>query len=71
MVFEIFTLFHFLLKSKMAVQIKILPFCIGHSCTTMCVKNLPEIAVSLTIVRDIHTFPFSAKIQDGRQNGQN
>ena len=98
-------------------KIEIFPLCTGDSCTTLQVKNLLEIALSLTVFeiltlfyfpqkskmaaksgenryfsplhrtllcypsgqkfawnrsisygfRDIHTFPFSAKIQDGCQ----
>ena len=39
---------------------EIFPFCIGHYCTT---RNR---SISYSF-RDIHTFSFSAKIQDGRQ----
>ena len=38
----------------------------GHSCTTLWVKNLFEIPLSCTVF-EIHTFSFSAKIQDGHQ----
>ena len=57
-VFEIFTLFLFLQKSKMATKIQagcqkwrklnFFPLYIGHSCTTLGVKNSLEIALSLT-----------------------
>ena len=112
--------FHFPQKSKMAAKSGEnwnFPLCTGDSCTTLQVKNLLEIALSLTVFeiltlfyfpqkskmaaksgenryfsplhrtllcypsgqkfawnrsisygfRDIHTFPFSAKIQDGCQ----
>ena len=47
-------------------KIEIFPLCIGHSCTTLWVENSLKIALSHTVF-DIHTFSFSAKIQDGRQ----
>ena len=41
-----------------------------HSCTTLWVKTLLQISVSYGF-RDIHTFSLSAKIQNGRQSGEN
>ena len=71
MVFEIFTLFHFPLKSKMAAkggEIEIFPFCIGHSyTTTLWVKKFAQNRCISYGFRNIHTFSFSAKIQDGCQ----
>ena len=49
-VFEIFTLFRFLQKSKMAAKsgkMENFPPCIGHSCTTLGVKNSLKIALYL------------------------
>ena len=50
-------------------KIQILPLCTRHSCTTLRVKNSLEIALSLTVfeILVIHTFSFTAKIQDGHQ----
>ena len=46
---------------------EIFPLCIGHSCTTLRVKKIaPNHSISYSF-RDIHTFSFSTKIQDGRQ----
>ena len=47
-------------------KIEIFPFCTGNSYTTLWVKNSLEITISYGF-RDIHTFSFSAEIQDGRQ----
>ena len=69
-VFEILTLFHFPLKSKMATKvtkIEILPLLTGYSCTTMRVKNSLEIALSLTVSEIFSMFYFPAEIQDGHQ----
>ena len=51
-VFEIFTLFHFPLKSKMAAKSgenSNFPLSIGYCCTTLWVKNSLEIALSLMV----------------------
>ena len=69
-VFEIFTLFHFPLKSKMAAKSgknsnfspshrTLLYYPVGQ-------KFARNHSISYTF-RDIHTFSFSAKIQDDRQ----
>ena len=50
-----------------SVEIEIFPFCIGQSCTTLGRKIAQNFSLSHGF-RDIHTFSFSAKIQDGRQN---
>ena len=66
----IFSVFHFLLKSKMAAKSgenwNFSPF-IGYSCTTLWIKNSLEVDLSLYHFRDIHNFSFSAKSQDDRQ----
>ena len=70
MVFEIFTIFHFPLKSKMASKSgKNWNFSLdtGYSCTTLWVKNSLEIPLSLTVSEIFSMFYFTAKIQDGRQ----
>ena len=51
-------------------KIEIFPFSIGHSCTTLWVKNSLEIALPLTVFEIFTLFLFSAKIQDGRQKWQ-
>ena len=48
-------------------KIEIFPLCIGHSCTTLWVKNSLEIGLSLTVYEKFTFFSFSAKIQDGCQ----
>ena len=68
-VFKIFTIFHFLLKSKMAAKCgenwnfsplhRILSYPVGQ-------KFTQNRSISYSF-QDIHTFSFSAKIQDGRQ----
>ena len=69
-VFETFTFFHFPLKSKMATKVAtieifspshriLLYYPVGQK-----LARNPSISDSF---RDIHTFSFSAKIQDGRQ----
>ena len=63
-VFEVFTLFHFLLKSKMAAEvakIEIFPLCIGYFCTTLWVKNSLKIALSCTVFEVFTLFHFSLK----------
>ena len=47
-------------------KIEIFPLCMGHSSNTLRVENSLEIALSHGF-RDIHTFSFSAKFQDGHQ----
>ena len=50
--FEIFSMFHFPLKSKMAAKSGknwIFPLHIGYSCTSLWIKNSLEIALSLTV----------------------
>ena len=42
-------------RQKVA-KIEIFPLCIGYSCTALWVKNLLEIALSLTVFRDICDF---------------
>ena len=49
------------------VKIEIFPFSIGHSSTTLQVKKFAQNRSISYGFRDIHTFSFSAKIQDGRQ----
>ena len=49
---EIFSMFYFPLKSKMAAKsgkIRIFPLCIGYSYTTMLVKKSFKIALSLAV----------------------
>ena len=66
------------------VKIEIFNLGMGHSCTTLWVKNSIQIALSLTVFkiftlfhfpsysfRDTHTFSFSTKIKDGPQIGKN
>ena len=48
-------------------KIEISRLCTRDSCSTLRFKNSLEIALSLTVFRDIDTFSFSAKIQDGRR----
>ena len=68
-VFEIFTLFHFLQKSKMAAKRgENGKFSVLHQ--TLLYYHVGQKFArnrSLTVFRDIHTFSFSAKIQGGRQ----
>ena len=65
---KIFSMIYFPLKSKMAAKSsKLFPLCIGHSCTTLQVKKFTSNHSILYGFRDIHTFSFSAKIQDGHQ----
>ena len=119
MVFEIFTLFHFPLKSKMAAKssvnwnffpwhrtllyypagqkfaqnrsisckrfsrysllhfppkvskIEIFPLGTGYSCTTLWVKNLFEIALSLTVFEIFTLFHFPQKSKMAAKSGEN
>ena len=52
------------------VKIEAFLFYIGHSHTTLRIKNSFQIALSYGFW-DIHTFSFSAKIQDGYKSGEN
>ena len=60
---QIFTLFYFLLKSKMAT-IEIFPFCIRYPCTALWTKNSLKIALSLTVseIFSIFYFPLKSKM---------
>ena len=63
---------HFFIFSKnprwppKVAKIEIFALCMVHPCNTLRVENSLEITISYGF-RDIHTFSFSAKIQDGRQ----
>ena len=59
---EIFTIFYFLLKSKMAAKI---------SFSTPWVKNSIEIALSLTVSEIFTIFYFSLKFKMAAINGKN
>ena len=72
--FKIFTLFHFPVKSKMAAKSgenwNFSP-CIGHSCTTLQVKNSLEIARSLTFFEIVTLFHFPLKFKMAAKSGEN
>ena len=48
-------------------KIEIFPVCIGYSCTTPVDQKFAQNRSISYGFRDIHTFLFSAKIQDGCQ----
>ena len=52
-------------------QIEIFPFCIGHCCTTLWVKNLLEIALSLTVFKIFTLFHFPQKSKMAAKSGEN
>ena len=71
--FEIFTLFHYPLTSKMVTKSdKKCNFStwIGNSCSTLWVKDLLEIALSPTVFEIFTLFHLSTKIQDSHQKWQ-
>ena len=49
---------------------EIFPLYIGYSCTTLRVKKFTQNRSISYGFQDIHTFSFSAKIQDGHQKWQ-
>ena len=66
-VLKIFTLFHFHFQNPRwppkEVKIEIFPLATGYSCTTMWVKYLLEIALSLTVFEIfVIFFTFSIKV---------
>ena len=48
-------------------ELKFSPLCIGYSCITLWVKKFTRNCSISYGFRDIHTFSFSVKIQDGLQ----
>ena len=73
-VFEIFTLFHFPQKSKMAAKvakIEIFPLCKGYSCTTLWVKNSLKITLSLMVFEIFMIFHFPLKSKMAAKSGDN
>ena len=74
-VFEILTLFHIPQNPrwppKVAI-IEIFPLCAGDSCTTtLWVKNLLEIALSLTVFKILTLFYFLQKSKMATKSGEN
>ena len=73
-VFEIFTLFHFPQKSKMAAKSgenrNFTPFT-GHSCATLWVKNSLKIALSLTVLEIFTVFHLPQKSKMATRSGEN
>ena len=73
-VFEIFTLFYFPLKSKMAAKvakIEIFPLLTGYSCTTLWVKNPLKIPLSFTVFKIFTIFHFPLKSKMAGKSGEN
>ena len=68
-VFEIFTLFHFPLKSRMAAKIS--PLGTGNAYTTLWVKNLLKIALYLTISKIFSMFFPPLKSKTAAKSGEN
>ena len=52
-------------------KIKIFPLCIGHSCNTLWVENLLEIALSLTVFEIFTLFHFPQKSKMAAKSGEN
>ena len=52
-------------------KIEIFPLCIGHSSTTLWVKNLLEIALSLTVFEIFTLFHFLLKSKMATKSGEN
>ena len=52
-------------------KLKIFPFCIGHSCTTLRVKNSLEIPLSLTVFEIFTLFHFLQKSKMAAKSGEN
>ena len=72
--YEIFTIFHFLLKSKMATKIGenwIFPPGTEYCCTTLWVKNSLEIALSLTVFQIFTLFHFPRKSKMATKSSEN
>ena len=64
--------FSFPQKSKMAAKNgENFPFSIGHSCTTLWVKNSLEIALSLTVFEIFTLFHFPQKSKMAAKSGEN
>ena len=72
--FEIFTLFHFTLNSKMAAKSgekgNFSPF-MRYSCTTLWVKNSLKIALSLMVFEIFTLFHFTLKFKMAAKSGKN
>ena len=68
---------HFLIVRKnprwppKVVKIEIFPLCIGYSCTTLRVKNLLEIALSVTVFVIFTLFHFPQKSKMATKSGEN
>ena len=52
-------------------KIEIFPLCMGHSCTTLRVKNLLEIALSRTVFEIFTLFHFPLKYNMSAKSGKN
>ena len=52
-------------------KIEIFPLCIGHSCTTLWVKNSFEIALSRTVFEIFTLFHFPQKSKMAAKSGEN
>ena len=52
-------------------KIEVLPFCTGHSCTTLWVKNSLEMALSLTVFEIFTLFHFLQKCKMATKSGEN
>ena len=69
---EIFAIFYFPLKFKMAAKvakIEILPLCRGYSCSALWVKNSLEISLSLTVSQIFTIFYFPHKFKMAAKRG--
>ena len=67
-VLEIFTLFHFPIKVKMAAKSGLGT---GYSCTMLQVQNLLKIALSLTVFDIFTMFYFLLKFKMAAKSGEN
>ena len=52
-------------------KIEIFPLCIGHSCTTLRVKNSLKIALSRTVLEIFTLFHFPQKFKMAAKSGEN